>query len=78
MLDERHLATAECSHDQRMTETAIQVQLGNEARQIMCAPRLLDQIDGCPLSRTAGKVDRHLGWQLVPVDEEIKQLARHQ
>ena len=53
MLDERHLATAERAHDQRVPQATIQIQLRDKAPEVLRAARLLDQVDRSAFARTS-------------------------
>ena len=61
-----------------MGEPAVEVQLRDEARQIMRTPRLLNQIDRRTLAGTGGQVDGQLGRQFVPVDQHVEQVSGDQ
>src|SRR3990167_10651492 len=78
MLNEPHLAAAERAHYQRIGQAAIEVQLRDEARQVVGAACLFDEVDGGALTRTCREVDGELGRKLVAVDEDVEELAGNQ
>ena len=69
------VSDAERSHDQRMGQSAIEIQLRHKTRHVIGAISLLHQINRCPFARAGGEINRHLGWQFVPVDQHVKDLA---
>ncbi len=78
MLDEAHLPAAERAHDQRIRETAIEVQLRDKARQVVGAAGLLDEVDRRALTGAGGEVDGELGRELMAVHENVEQLTGNQ